>query len=113
MKKLLMLGGSYIQIPIIKAAREMGHYVITCDYLEDNPGHQFANEYYNISTTDKEQVLALAKSLNIDGIICYASDPAAPTAAYVGEKLGLPSHPYNSVEILSNKDQFREFLKIK
>ncbi|WP_146551734.1 ATP-grasp domain-containing protein [Rummeliibacillus sp. SL167] len=111
MKKILMLGGAYIQIPMIKAAREMGHYVITCDYLEDNPGHQYAHEYHNVSTTDKEGVLALARSLKIDGIICYASDPAAPTAAYVGEKLGLPSQPYESVEILSHKDKFRAFLK--
>ncbi|ATP39441.1 carbamoyl-phosphate-synthetase [Solibacillus sp. R5-41] len=111
MKKLLMLGGSHSQVPVIKAAREMGHYVITCDYLENNPGHQYAHEYYNVSTTDKEAVLSLARSLKIDGIVCYASDPAAPTAAYVAEKLGLPSNPYQSVEILSNKDKFREFLK--
>ena len=106
-----MLGGAHSQIPVIKAAREMGHYVITCDYLEDNPGHKYAHEYYNVSTTDKEAVLSLASSLKIDGIVCYASDPAAPTAAYVAEKLGLPSNPYQSVEILSNKDRFREFLK--
>ncbi|MGA4516233.1 ATP-grasp domain-containing protein [Solibacillus silvestris] len=111
MKRLLMLGGSHIQIPAIKTARGMGHYVITCDYLEDNPGHKYANEYYNVSTTDKEGVLSLAKSLKIDGIVCYASDPAAPTAAYVAEQLKLPSHPYKSVEILSNKDLFRAFLK--
>lgn len=111
MKKLLMLGGSYTQVSAIKKAREMGHYVITCDYLEDNPGHQYAHEYYNVSTTDKEAVLRLAESLKIDGIVCYASDPAAPTAAYVAEKMGLPTHPYKSVEILSNKDLFREFQK--
>lgn len=111
MKKLLMLGGAHSQVPVIKAARELGHYVITCDYLEDNPGHKYAHEYYNVSTTDKEAVLSLARSLKIDGIVCYASDPAAPTAAYVAEKLGLPSNPYQSVEILSNKDRFREFLK--
>ncbi|MBQ5658371.1 MAG: hypothetical protein IIV02_02440, partial [Peptococcaceae bacterium] len=38
----------------------LGYYVITCDYLPSNPGHQFAHEYYNVSTTDKEAVLALA-----------------------------------------------------
>ncbi|UPW84240.1 acetyl-CoA carboxylase biotin carboxylase subunit family protein [Lysinibacillus sp. Ag94] len=111
MKKILMLGGAHSQIPAIKKAREMGHYVITCDYIKENPGHQYAHEYYNVSTTDKEGVLSLAKALNIDGIVSYASDPAAPTAAYVAERLGLPSHPYESVEILSNKDLFREFQK--
>ncbi|MEG0449823.1 MAG: ATP-grasp domain-containing protein [Lysinibacillus sp.] len=112
MKKVLMLGGAHAQVPAIKKAKAMGHYVITCDYLEDNPGHQYANEYYNVSTTDKEGVLSLAKTLKIDGIVCYASDPAAPTAAYVAEKLGLASNPYKSVEILSNKDMFRAFQKL-
>ena len=57
MKRVLMLGGSLQQIPAIKQAKEMGIYVITCDYLPDNPGHQIADEYYNVSTTDKNKVL--------------------------------------------------------
>lgn len=110
MKKLLMLGGSPAQVIAIKKAKEMGYYVITCDYLEDNPGHQFSDEYHNVSIVDKEAVLTLAKSLDIDGILCYAADSGAPTVAYVAEKLELPSFPYKSVEILSNKDMFRAFL---
>ena len=58
-----------------------------------------------------DAVLELAKSLNIDGIVAYASDPAAPTAAYVSEKLGLPGNPYQSVKLLTEKDLFRKFLK--
>ena len=111
MKRVLMLGGSRQQIPIIKLAKEMGLYVITCDYTPENPGHKFADEYYDVSTTDLEKVLELARKLNIDGIIAYASDPAAPTAAYVAEKLGLPGNPYESVKICTEKDLFRAFLQ--
>lgn len=110
MKKVLLLGGSHFQVPAVKTAKRLGYYTITCDYCPNNPGHQYADEYYNISTTDKEAVLELAKKLNIDGIVCYASDPAAPIAAYVAEMLGLPTSPYKSVDILSNKDKFRAFL---
>lgn len=110
-KRILFLGGAYQQILPILYAKEQGHYVITCDYLPGNPGHVHADEYHNVSTTDKEAVLALAKSLKVDGIVAYASDPAAPTQAYVGNKLGLPSNPYESVEILARKDLFRDFLK--
>ena len=110
MKRLLMLGGSLYQTYAIKAAVDMGYYVITCDYLPENPGHKFAHEYYNVSTTDKEAVLKLAEQLKVDGIVAYASDPAAPTAAYVAEKLGLPTSPYKSVEILSKKHLFRKYL---
>lgn len=110
MKRVLMLGGSIYQMYAIKTAREMGYYVITCDYLPENPGHKFAHEYHNVSTTDKEAVLALARELNVDGVVAYASDPAAPTAAYVCEQLGLPTSPYKSVEILSKKHLFRKYL---
>ncbi len=110
MKKLLMLGGSAAQICIIKKAKEMGHYVIVCDYLPDNPGQNYADEYYPVSTTDPVAVLELAKNLNIDGIVAYASDPAAPTAAYVSEQMGLPGNPYWATQILTQKDKFRAFL---
>ncbi|RAX51429.1 hypothetical protein CCY99_09115 [Helicobacter sp. 16-1353] len=110
MKKLLMLGGSYFQIPAIKKAKEMGLYVITCDYTPTNPGHSISHEYHNISTTDKNSILVLAKKLKIDGILAYASDPAAPIAAFVAENLGLPTQPLKSVEILTNKHLFRDFL---
>lgn len=110
MKRILMLGGSQSQICAIKQAQKMGHYVIICDYLPDNPGQFVADEFYQISTTDKEAVLDLAKKLSLDAVICYASDPAAPTAAYVCEQLHLPTSPYESVVILSNKNLFRQFL---
>lgn len=110
MKKILLLGGSHFQVPSVLKAVEMGYYTITCDYLPDNPGHKYAHEYHNVSTTDKEKILELAARLQVDGIVCYASDPSAPTAAYVASRLGLASNPYESVEILSNKDLFRDFL---
>lgn len=110
-KKILFLGAAPTQIPPLKYAREQGHYVITCDYLPDNPGHQLADEWHNVSTTDKDAVLALAQRLEIDGIVAYASDPAAPTAAYVAEEMGLPGNPYQSVLTLARKDLFRAFLK--
>jgi biotin carboxylase len=78
--------------------------------LPDNPGHALADEYFNISTTDAEKVLELATEAKVDFVVAYASDPAAPVAAYVSEKLDLPSNSYRSVQLLSEKDLFRNFL---
>ena len=111
MKKILLLGGSAQQIIAITTAKKMGYYTVLCDFLEDNPGQFEADKFYLVSTTDKEAILNVAKEEKIDGILAYASDPAAPTAAYVAEKLNLPTSPYKSVEILCNKDKFRKFLK--
>ena len=110
-KKILFLGAASTQMPPLRYAREQGHHVITCDFLPANPGHALANESYNVSTTDKNAVLDLARRLKIDAIVAYASDPAAPTAAYVAEQMGLPGNPYQSVLTLARKDLFRAFLK--
>ncbi len=113
MKKLLMLGGANAQVPAIRRAKELGYYVITCDYLPQNPGHAFSDKYVNISTVNKENVLAFAEKEEIDGIIAYASDPSAMTAAYVSDILQLPGASFPSVQMLCEKDLFRMFQKEK
>ena len=85
-KKILMLGGLRYLIPVIQAAHELGYYVITCDYLPHNVAHKYADEYHNISITDKNAVLELAKELKINGIMSFAVDPGVLTAAYVCDK---------------------------
>lgn len=95
----------------IETAKKLGYYTVLCDYLSDNPGQFSADKFYQVSTTDKATVLEVAESEGVDGVLAYASDPAAPTAAFVAEKMGLLTNPYKSVEILCNKDKFRGFLK--
>ncbi len=111
MKKILLLGGSAQQVVAIQTAKELGYTTVLCDFLPDNPGQFVADTFYLVSTTDKEAVLKVAQKEEVDGVLAYASDPAAPTAAYVAEQLGLAGNPYETVEILCNKDKFRAFLK--
>lgn len=111
MKKILLLGGSAQQVIAIETAKKHGYYTVLCDFLPDNPGQYHTDKFYMVSTTDKDAVLKVAMDEKIDGVLAYASDPAAPTAAYVAEKMGLPTNPYTSVETLCNKDRFREFLR--
>ncbi len=110
MKKILLLGGSAQQVSAIVTAKHLGYYTVLCDYLQDNPGQYVADKFHLISTTDRDAVLKVAMNEQIDGVLAYASDPAAPTAAYVAEQMELPGNPYKSVKILCNKDLFRKFL---
>lgn len=107
----MILGGSRYVLPVIEAAHKLGIYVITCDYLPDNIAHKYSDKYYNISIIDKDAVLAAARKLAIDGIMSFACDPGVVTAAYVAEKMSLPScGSYEAVSILQNKARFRRFL---
>ena len=110
MKKILLLGGSAQQVIAIKTAKRLGYYTVLCDYLPDNPGQYVADKYYNVSTTDVEAVYKVAMAEKVDGILAYASDPAALPAAIVAERLGLPTNPSASVAVLGVKHNFRKFL---
>lgn len=110
-KKILMLGGSAQQVPAIQAAKEMGYHTVLIDYLPDNPGQHVADKWYQESTTDVEAVHRIAEDEGVSGILPYASDPAALPAAVVCERLGLPTNPAKSVEILGVKHKFRQFLQ--
>lgn len=111
-KKLMLLGGIRYLLPVIEAAHKQGYYVITVDYIPNNAAHKYSDEYLNVSIIDKEAVLKVAREKQIDGILSHAVDPGVVTASYVQEKMGLPAFgPYESVEILQNKDKFRAFLR--
>lgn len=111
MKKILLLGGSAQQLVAIRVAKELGYYTVVMDYLPDNPGQYEADMFYGESTTDVEAVYRIANKEQADGILAYASDPAALPAAIVAERLGLPTNPAKSVEILGLKYPWREFLQ--
>ena len=107
----MLLGGLRYLLPVIEAAHKQGYSVITADYLPNNIAHKYSDEYCNVSIIDKEAVLKEAQRLQIDGIMSFACDPGVIAASYVQNKMGLPSFgPFESVEILQNKDKFRAFL---
>lgn len=111
-KKIMLLGGAAHIVPVIEAAHKLGCYVITVDYLPNNIAHRYSDEYLNVSIIDKEAVLAAAQEHKIDGILSFGIDPGVTTAAYVQEKMGLPSlGSYRSACILQNKDLFRSFME--
>lgn len=112
MKKLMILGGGPNQIPLIKAAKKNGYYVIVADYNENAVGVAAADELCLVSIMDKDGVLAAAEKLNLDGIISN-SEPAMPVVAYVGNELGLPSNDFETIAAMTDKFLFRTMLKNK
>lgn len=107
MKKLLVLGGSRFQIPLITLAKTLGSRVITCDNLPSNPGHALADAYFEVSTTDLTGVLNLARQEKIEAIATFASDPSTRAVGFVCDALGLPGPSFAAVQTMTEKHLFR------
>lgn len=108
MKKMLMLGGSHAEIPMIQAARKLGYYVITTGNQADGLGHPYGDEYINCDFSDKEAITELAKEQKVDAICSGCNDFAYLSAAYACEKLGLPGHDdYETALHIHHKDKYR------
>lgn len=109
-KRLLFLGGGYADVPLIKASKRLGYYVITSGNNANDIGHKYADEYQYVDFSKKNKVLKLAKKLEIDKICPNCNDFSAISSAYVAEILNLEGHdPLVVCETLHHKDKFRSF----
>ena len=103
MKKLLILGAGRYQVPLIKRAKEMGLYTITCSIDGDYPGFKLADKVYYENITDAEAVLKVAQTEHIDAIATTGSDVGIPTLGKVCDAMGLPGVSYDAAKAASNK----------
>lgn len=111
-KKLAVIGASYLQLPLVKKAKEMGLEVHCFAWAEGAVCKDLADYFYPISIVEKEEILKICQEVVIDGICTIASDVAAPTVAYVANKMNLIGNDYEAAVRANNKYQMREaFMK--
>lgn len=96
MTKLAIIGASYLQLPLVHRAKEMGLYTICFAWNKGAVCKAVCDKFYDISIVEKEQILEKCREEKIDGICTIASDTAAPTVAYVAEQMGLVGNSYET-----------------
>lgn len=112
MKKLAVIGASYLQLPLVKKAKEIGLEVHCFAWTEGAVCKELADYFYPISIVEKEKILKVCQEVCIDGICTIASDVAAPTVAYVANNMNLVGNDYEAAVRANNKYQMREaFMK--
>lgn len=109
-RRVMILGASMLQLPLIMHARSCGDYVITADNRPNNPGHLFAQESHNVSTTDTQAIVSLAERLDVASVMSFANDPAMPSVAAASSRLGLFGPKPSAIDILTHKGRFRALL---
>lgn len=108
MKKLAIIGASYLQQPLIEKAKSLGIETHVFAWKCGDIGEEIADVFYPISIIEKEEILAKCREIGIDGVCSIASDLAAITVNYVASEMGLAGNTMECTAISTNKHLMRE-----
>jgi biotin carboxylase len=111
MSKLAIIGASYLQLPLVLAAKKRKITTVCFSWEEGAVCKQYCDKFYPISILDKEKIFDECVKEKISGITTIASDIAVPTICYISEKLGLTGNSFESSIVCTNKFLQRKKLK--
>lgn len=111
MKKLLILGAYYTEIEIIERAKALGCYTIVTDNHENpmqSPAKQVADEAWNISWTDIDELCKKCVECQVNGVIAGFSEFRVENMIRICDRLNLPcSLTMHQLDITRNKNKFK------
>ena len=111
MKKIAIIGASYLQEPLIQKAKSMGIQTHVFAWKVGDVGEYSADYFYPISIVEKEQILHECERIGIDGICTIASDLAIITVNYVANRMGLVGNSDDCTFVSTNKKAMRKRFK--
>ena len=112
-KTLLLLDGSRKAIEIVNQAHRLGLRVIITDYNspELSPAKLVADEHYEVSTSEVDSVVALARRKGVSGILAGFSDRWLPTYAEICAAAGLPSYAtVDQIRLFTDKKRYKALM---
>ncbi|UCN00488.1 ATP-grasp domain-containing protein [Sulfurimonas sp. SWIR-19] len=110
MQKLLILGGSHRDIPLIQAAQALDYFVITLGNRDDYLGHNYSNKYYKIDFNDLEAVEAIYHKEKVSYLIPGCGEESYLSTVTLAHKLNIGNFDTLEVaQLVHNKWKFKEF----
>lgn len=111
-KKLLIIGSDATNMNIIRAAHEMGVYVIAVDGITDYskaPAKVAADAAWDIDYSDTEAVAQRCLEEKVDGVFAGYSEFRVLSACRIANRLGLPFYATEAqIELTRNKRSFKD-----
>ena len=107
MKRIVIIGANDFQRPLIQRAKAMGYTTYVFAWREGATGAADADYFYEISITEKEQILEICRKIQPDAVATIGSDLANITVQYLAEKLGLPGNSRECIVNSTNKYAMR------
>lgn len=110
MKKILLLGGSHRDIPLIKASQELGYYVITLGDRDYYLGHQYSDKSYKINFNDLEKVKKIALEEQIDYLLPGCGEESYLNTVQLSHELNIGNFDtLETAKLIHNKWKFKDF----
>ena len=106
--KLAIIGASTGQLPLCLKARELGIETICFAWEQGAICKDYVDKFYPISVLDKEKILQICKTEDIDGVVSNASDLLAEISSYISEKMSLNGNLYKNILNIRDKKYVRE-----
>lgn len=106
-KDLAIIGASYLQLPLILKAKEMGYKTHVFAWAANDVGEKEADVFYPISIVEKEEISRKCREIGVCGVCTIASDLAAITVNYVADALGLVGNSLKATAQSTNKHLMR------
>lgn len=108
MKKVVIIGASNFQNPLILKAKEMGYETHVFAWKDGDVGEKTADYFYPISIVEKEEILEKCKQIKPDAVTSIGSDLATVTVNYVAKELNLPGNSMECTSKSTNKYKMRK-----
>lgn len=107
-KKLMIIGATWEQVPLIQTAKQKGYTVLATDPNPHAVGLSLADETAILQPRDLDRALAVAKEHHVQGITADECDYSHYAATFVSASLGLPHDGIAAAQVTTNKRWMRE-----
>lgn len=106
--RLLIVGASFLQVPALKRAHELGFRVGALDWDPRAVGRPLADDFFEVSTVDAPGVTRVAESYRPDGIVTIGTDLPMRAIARACSQLGLHGPSEAAVRCATDKGAMAE-----
>ena len=110
MKKILILGGSHRDVPLIKASQELGYFVITLGDRDYYLGHNYSDKCYKVNFNDIPKVKEIIENEKIDYLLPGAGEESYLNTVQLAQELKIGNYDnLETAKLVHNKWKFKEF----
>ena len=109
--KLAIIGASTGQLPLCEKAKKLGINTICFAWPKGAICRDVVDKFYPISIFEKDTIVEICKSEQIDGVVSNASDLTAEVVSFIATELNLHGIEYESFIRLKDKSVVRHLTR--